>query len=76
VLKTVSPYVPTHSQQANQYTSGARLTYYKNFSVTCESNTPANCFCKSGSGANQGSTYSNVCCSTKVTGKCVYMLYE
>jgi hypothetical protein len=53
---------------STQGAMGAKLTYYKNLTVTCLSNQPAYCYCQSGSGKNKGSVYSNVCCTTKVGG--------
>jgi hypothetical protein len=51
---------------ATQGSSGAKISYRKNLTVTCQSNAPSNCYCKTGTGKNRGSTYSNVCCQTKV----------
>jgi hypothetical protein len=45
---------------------GAKISYRKNLTVTCQSNAPSLCYCKTGTGKNRGSTYSNVCCQTKV----------
>lgn len=51
---------------ATPYTGGGYLWYANALvNVTCHSNTPANCFCRSGTGANVGGTLAPICCTAR-----------